>query len=165
MVKQYCAREADNFSAFCYINGLIEDMELLSDQLGESYLQIDSERLLTSHRQEQHNNVLEDLETSLFAANQEKEKIENELKQIEDYLAKMCFGVEQLFKICKCTNDPILQLLGQNNSINIFNVFLYIKIIEDTINDVLLQVYTTEKILVQTRLIIYYKLVIYHNFR
>lgn len=86
-----------------------------------------------------------------------------ELKTVERKLNTMITGIEQIFAICKCSNAPLLQLLGKtikrrktislfyclisgdNTSINYFNVLLYLQLLEQQVNYLMMFVYYKQK--------------------
>lgn len=77
------------------------------------------------------------------------DSVEATLKQTEDKLSHLLSGIDRLFKICKCTNAPLLELLGNNTEIHQYNVMLYLHILEKRIGELILSVFYKEKLIVR----------------
>ncbi|XP_968142.1 uncharacterized protein LOC656523 [Tribolium castaneum] len=144
IARKYYAQEAENFSLFKRLNNLIQELEFLGDELDTAQTSIDQERELHNARAQQQKNNLQSLENTLQLATQEVEAAEQELKGVEGYINQMLTGIETLFKICRCNNDPVLQLLGNNATINVYNAFFYLEQVEKAVHEALIAVYSNE---------------------
>lgn len=123
---------------------LIKELEFLSSDLDTSQMHIDQERELNKERAEHQETNIKSLENHLITVTKEVENTEEELKQVEQYIKHLLSQIDKLFKICKCNNDPILQLLGDNTTINVYNVSLYLGMIETMVHRAIIDVYYAE---------------------
>ncbi|CAH1382435.1 unnamed protein product [Tenebrio molitor] len=145
IAKTYYIQEAENFSLFKRVNNLIGELEFLNDALGYLHEDIDQQRATNNARLEQQRITIENLEEKLSDVEKAVKHSEEELNDVEEYISKMLAGIDSLFKICRCNRDPILQLLGDNTTINVYNVFLYLEMVEKTVHQALVDVYYNEK--------------------
>jgi hypothetical protein len=120
-------------------------LEFLNDALGYLHEDIDQQRATNNARLEQQRITIENLEEKLSDVEKAVKHSEEELNDVEEYISKMLAGIDSLFKICRCNRDPILQLLGDNTTINVYNVFLYLEMVEKTVHQALVDVYYNEK--------------------
>lgn len=150
---------------FKYVNDLIEEMECVNDELGYLHLDIDEKKLLNESRAAQQQSRLDQLTLEYEAVKSGANETADNLHQIDEQLNGMMKGISQLFRICKCKNDPIVQLLGDNNEIQFYNVLLYLEILEKKVHEVLLKVYYMDKINVKLYTIILFKLILYVSVR
>uniref|UniRef100_V5GEX1 Coiled-coil domain-containing protein n=1 Tax=Anoplophora glabripennis TaxID=217634 RepID=V5GEX1_ANOGL len=96
---------------------------------------------------------LEGVKRQYDEAKQEADDKNDELNKVEQKLAVIMKGIGQLFKLFRCSNDPLIKLLGNNGTINYYNVLLYLQILEQNIQKALVTVYHKEMGLVSFKLL------------
>lgn len=148
MVQNYYKCEAQNFSTFKFITDVIYDMELVNDQLGLLHLDIDEQRATHVFRAEGQQEKLNNLNKKLAKVGELTKESEQDLEKLNNKLSSMMQGVFKLFTLCKCSQDPLLKLLGNNSTINCFNVILYLQILEQTIHEYLIRAGYKDKFIV-----------------
>ena len=151
IAQTWCERESQNFGLFKRVNDLHEELEFLNDQLFDLRSEITIEQDLEDSREEHRRTTLEKLEAELEQVTNESQESQKNLEDMNIYINSMLKGIDELFKICKCNGDPIYQLLGHDDkSITVYNVMLYIQMIERAIHTALIAVYNNEKLEVRT---------------
>ncbi|KAK4878237.1 hypothetical protein RN001_010743 [Aquatica leii] len=95
-------------------------------------------------------NLINDLHREIEFQNNDLVYLQNaaakyDLENINKSLLQIYNGITALFKICKCSKAPFLQLLGENNRVNDYNVLLHIQVLEEAIDQYLCKAYYTEK--------------------
>ncbi|KAI4467547.1 hypothetical protein MML48_2g00018177 [Holotrichia oblita] len=145
IARNFTKQEEENFALFKYITELNKEMEDLADELGRMHVKIDEQKMLHDKRAIQQAETLENLRNELAVKTEEAEKVENELATTERVLDNLLKGIDKLFKICKCTNAPLLELLGNNTNINNYNVLLYLEMLEQRVDELIMGVYYKEK--------------------
>lgn len=148
IATQFYHQEELNFSLFKHSNNLIGEMESVNDELGDLYFQIEAKRATHENREFQQTERLNNLEIELSETIETRKNTENELQELENYFREMASGIENLFKICRCDNDPLLKLLGKNRSIQFYNALFYCEILEKKVHELLLKAHFKDKILV-----------------
>ncbi|RZC41095.1 hypothetical protein BDFB_002579 [Asbolus verrucosus] len=151
IAKKYYNREAENFMRFTYVNNLIEEMETMTHKLGNLYLDIEEQRAIVDMKNEHQKKKIQDLEMRLQQVQRTYEASEEQVKMKDKNLEKMFEGIDSIFKICRCQNDPILELLGDNKTVNIYNAMLYLELIEKKVHRAMLEVYYRNKILYEKK--------------
>lgn len=136
--------EEENFALFKYINELNREMENLTDDLNHLHLEIDDQKQLNTRRAIQQEEKLKNMNNELDDATREADEAEAEMEAKDKKLAQLLAGINKLFKLCKCSNAPLLELLGNNSEINKYNVGLHLEILEKRITDLILMVYYRE---------------------
>ncbi|XP_044260401.1 protein lava lamp-like [Tribolium madens] len=144
IARKYYIQEAENFSLFKRLNNLIQELEFLSDELDTAQTSIDDEKELHNARARQQKNTIQSLQEDLQTITQEVEEDEQKLKETERYISQMLSGIDTLFKLCRCNNDPVLQLLGDNATINVYNALFYLEQVEKTVHEAMIRVYSHE---------------------
>lgn len=66
------------------------------------------------------------------------QEAEQKLKELEN-------GVEKIFRLIRCEDAPVLNLLGSQKQVSIHNVNLFIGIIERRANHIIATISTTEQ--------------------
>lgn len=136
--------EEENFALFKYINELNRQMENLTDDLNRLHGAIDDQKQLNTRRAIQQEEKLKGLNDELEEATRAADAAEDQLEAKDRKLAQLLAGINRLFKLCKCSNAPLLELLGNNSEINKYNVMLHLEILEKRISDLILMVYYKE---------------------
>ncbi|RZC40822.1 hypothetical protein BDFB_010268, partial [Asbolus verrucosus] len=73
-------------------------------------------------------------------------------------------GIWNMFKICQCNSDPLLNLLGDNTTIKDYNI-LFFQILEKQIQEYLIKISLKDKILSEKRNISHTQEVISTDFK
>nr|CAH7769616.1 unnamed protein product [Callosobruchus chinensis] len=145
IASQYLKQEEENFALFNYVNELNHEIELLNACLLEMQEQIDEQVEISSIRAKERQATLKslqyDLETAEKKADEDKEKLEEAAEELRTVLD----GIEEIFYMANCDRGPILDLLGNNSAINLFNVKIYLGTIEKKISSIVTKVYFAEK--------------------
>lgn len=136
--------EEENFAHFKCINQLNCEMETLTEDLYHLHEAIDEQKQLNMKRAIHQEEKLKSLYDELENAKKEADEAELELVGKDKRLAQLLVGINKLFKLCKCSNAPLLELLGNNLEINKYNVMLHLEILEKRISDLILMVYHKE---------------------
>lgn len=137
--------EEENFAHFKYINQLNREMEDLTDDLNRLHLAIDEQKQLNLKRTIHQEEKLKSLNDELADATREADEADAQLEAKDKKLTQLLTGINKLFKLCKCSNAPLLELLGNNSEINKYNVMLHLEILEKRISDLILMVYYKEQ--------------------
>ncbi|CAG9820690.1 unnamed protein product [Phaedon cochleariae] len=145
IAKNFLNQEEENFAMFKYINHLNKEMEQLSDNLGTLHQKIDEQKTLHEMRRVQQEAKLNDLLDQFNEAKTTANSKVDELRKVDQKLKTIMVGIGNLFKMFKCKNDPLMKLLGTNETINNCNVILYLEILEKNIQEALVSVYYKEK--------------------
>ncbi|VEN61372.1 unnamed protein product [Callosobruchus maculatus] len=145
IASQYLKQEEENFALFNYVNELNHEIELLNACLLEMQEQIDEQVEISSIRAKERQATMKslqyDLETAEKKAVEDKEKLEEAAEELRTVLD----GIEEIFYMANCDRGPILDLLGNNSAINLFNVKIYLGTIEKKISSIVTKVYFAEK--------------------
>ncbi|GJQ76414.1 hypothetical protein Trydic_g2129 [Trypoxylus dichotomus] len=145
IARNFSKQEGDNFALFKYIIELNKEMEELSDELSQMHVKIDEQKMLHDQRGLQQANTLESLRQELIEKTAEADRVENDLNTTDRTLDSLLKGIDKLFKICKCNNAPLLELLGNNTTINNYNVLLYLEVLEQRVDELIMSAYYKEK--------------------
>ncbi|XP_045479589.1 coiled-coil domain-containing protein 63-like [Harmonia axyridis] len=151
IMESFKERESENFALFKYINELNREMEDLNDNLGYLHLDIDEQRVLMQVRAEKQQETLHKLREEVDEAVQLADAAEFALGDCDKKIAQLSSGIDDLFRLCKCSRDPIVPLLGENLKVHQFNVLLFLKILERHVQDYICDVFNAEKILTAKR--------------
>ncbi|XP_075210206.1 coiled-coil domain containing protein 114 [Lycorma delicatula] len=126
----FLKQEEENFTLFNYVNELNSEVEALQEHVNELMLNIDEQRTINRERAAQQEETL----TSLHITLKQKKVIvleaQKHLEKLDIILKTLMSGIERVFYRCKCNYSPILALVGENPSINIYNVMLCISVLE-----------------------------------
>ncbi|KAL1489851.1 hypothetical protein ABEB36_013783 [Hypothenemus hampei] len=144
IAKEFLNQEEENFAKFKYVNDLNQQMEELSDELTEYYKEIDKQKVFIESKTIQQGETLKGYEDKVIKKQQEVNKEETELHDIEARLNTIFTGIGTLFKLFRCDNDPLIHMLGHNESIHFHNVTLYLQILEKTLHEALITVHFKE---------------------
>ncbi|CAG9763017.1 unnamed protein product [Ceutorhynchus assimilis] len=142
IARNFVHHEEDNFAKFKYVNDLNKQMEELSDELAERHSRIDKQSVLHQVFNKQQQETLENLEKKVDEKQKETAKKEAELKGIDTKLNNIMTGIGSLFRLFRCDNDPIIHMLGHNETIHHYNAVLYLQILERTIHEALVTVHS-----------------------
>ncbi|XP_035733386.1 coiled-coil domain-containing protein 63-like [Vespa mandarinia] len=145
LVAYFVKQEEENFALFNYVNELNDEMECLQTKMTELTIAIDEARLLHEFREKQQVETLKNITDQLEEQTKLANEAEEELNNCDQDIEKMLKGIESLFKIVKCDNSPILQLLGDNTHVTMSNVMLYLNIIEKRITEMMHKVHWVDK--------------------
>ncbi|XP_017778058.1 PREDICTED: outer dynein arm protein 1-like [Nicrophorus vespilloides] len=145
VTEKFAASEMENFSMFQYVIELNRELEESSDELMSLHMNIDAQRKLHNLRGIQQQEKLARIELELENTQKEVGSAEKELESLETLLKDLLEGITRIFRMCKCSNAPLMELLGNNSSINMQNVLLYLEILEKKINELIVNTYYKEK--------------------
>ncbi|XP_046837533.1 coiled-coil domain-containing protein 63 [Vespa crabro] len=145
LVAYFVKQEEENFALFNYVNELNDEMECLQTKMTELTIAIDEARMLHEFREKQQVETLKNITDQLEEQTKLADEAEEELNNCDQDIEKMLKGIESLFKIVKCDNSPILQLLGDNTHVTMSNVMLYLNIIEKRITEMMHKVHWVDK--------------------
>ncbi|XP_047370258.1 coiled-coil domain-containing protein 63 [Vespa velutina] len=145
LVAYFVKQEEENFALFNYVNELNDEMECLQTKMTELTIAIDEARMLHEFREKQQVETLKNITDQLEEQTKLADEAEEELNNCDQDIERMLKGIESLFKIVKCDNSPILQLLGDNTHVTMSNVMLYLNIIEKRITEMMHKVHWVDK--------------------
>lgn len=151
LAKAFGKDEEENFALFKYINELNRETEDLSDELNRLHASIDEQRELNAKRSLRQDDKLRRLNAELEIAAREAEEAEAELVSKEATLTALVSGVDRLFKLCRCSNAPLLELLGNNADVDTYNVLLHMEILEKRVSELIVAVYYKEQLETERR--------------
>ncbi|XP_043282011.1 coiled-coil domain-containing protein 63 [Venturia canescens] len=135
LTSHFVKQEEENFALFNYVNELNDELEGLQSRVAQLRSAIDEARALNVHRGNQQAETLEKISKQLEEQTALADESEKSLAECNDVLEKLLKGIETLFKSVRCDNSPILDLLGDNSTVTMNNVMLYLGIIEKRITD------------------------------
>mgnify|MGYP005985256921 FL=1 len=137
IASTFAAEEELNLSKFKYILYMIKETEEIGERLGFLHLDIQEKNILHTTRELQQQGTLEQLHYDLEDATRIADKAEKKMNETQAVFDELLKGTFSLFKICKCNEDPLIQLLGNNTQVQFYNVELYLNILERTIHELL----------------------------
>lgn len=73
----------------------------------------DDQQILNEYRRDQQGTKLRNLQQKFRNVDKRMKSIDEELKDLDQQLKVIMKGIGDLFKMFKCKNDPLLQLLGK----------------------------------------------------
>ncbi|CAG9861365.1 unnamed protein product [Phyllotreta striolata] len=141
----YLKQEEENFALFNYVNELNHEIEILEEALKEVQEKIDEQIELARLKAQERQKTFENLRTELDTVIKQRSEDEKEAQKSEGKLTAVLNGIEDIFDLLKCDRGPILGLLGENSSINLFNVKIYLGTIEKKISSLITRLYFAEK--------------------
>ncbi|XP_050302473.1 outer dynein arm-docking complex subunit 1 [Anthonomus grandis grandis] len=141
----FLKQEEENFALFNYVNELSHEIESLTYVMDELHEKIDDQIELSNERAKQRQSTISSLQVDLDEATKKAEEDEQEVQKAADNLQKVLNGIEKVFEIVNCDKGPILKLLGENASINLFNVKIYLGTIEKKLSGIITDLYFAEK--------------------
>ncbi|KAF2904861.1 hypothetical protein ILUMI_01332 [Ignelater luminosus] len=142
---KFAKQEEENFAVFNYINVLHKEIEEITDELVQLHKEIDEQTELNNSRASQQTTTLTKLKHELQSATFKADNTQNDLNKTQNKLSQMYSGIDKLFKIVKCSNAPFLELLGDNTTINDYNVLLYLEMLEQRVSELIMNVYYKQK--------------------
>ncbi|XP_030746620.1 coiled-coil domain-containing protein 63-like isoform X2 [Sitophilus oryzae] len=145
IAKDFLRQEEENFAKFKYINDLNKQLEDTSDNLTELHNVIDGQRVLHEGRTIQQEDTLKALEEKVEEKRKSVQNKEEELKTLDQKLNVILTGIGTLFKLFRCNNDPLILMLGHNQTIHKYNALLYLQILESNIQEALVSVHQLEQ--------------------
>ncbi|CAG9861367.1 unnamed protein product [Phyllotreta striolata] len=147
IANNFIAQEEENFAMFKCINSLNGDMESITDRLANLQMQIDAQQELNEVRRKQQGVKLENLQAEYKRVKEIAENKKEELRVVNDTLKDILSSINALFKMFGCKSDPIVRLLGHNQSINNYNALLYLEILERNIVEAMVGNFYKERII------------------
>nr|XP_023013517.1 coiled-coil domain-containing protein 63-like [Leptinotarsa decemlineata] len=145
IASQFLKREEENFALFNYVNELNHEIEQLNSGILEMEEKIDEQveigKIRATERQANLNLLQADLDESV----KQTIKDEENAKKAESELIMVLQGIENIFTMLNCDRGPILDLLGENSSINVYNVNIFLGTIEKKVSALITRVYFDEK--------------------
>ncbi|XP_060531066.1 GRIP1-associated protein 1-like [Cylas formicarius] len=151
IVKTFLRQEEENFSMFKYVTFLNKEMEELSDNLSKLHSEIETHKEMRTEWEEQQENSLKELNEKVEQVTKQADAKQDELQSLEQKLNVMLKGVETLFQLFGCNNDPLIQMLGRNETIHYYNVLLYLQILENNIQEAFVDVFYKEQNIVPSK--------------
>ncbi|KAJ9576167.1 hypothetical protein L9F63_006989 [Diploptera punctata] len=137
LTAQFVKQEEENFAIFNYVNELNNEVESLQERVCELRIKIDEQRELSNERAKQQQETLSRLCQTLQEKLNDAKETEIKLKNCNTALNTLLRGIEQIFHLVRCDNDPVLALLGENVHVTPYNVMLYLEIIERRTNELM----------------------------
>ncbi|KAG5876655.1 hypothetical protein JTB14_029387 [Gonioctena quinquepunctata] len=145
IASQFLKREEENFALFNYVNELNHEIELLTSSLMEMEEKIDDQVEISETRATERHANLQLLEADLEEAKKQALEDEENVRKTESELTSVLQGIQSIFDMLNCDRGPILDLLGENSEINVFNVNIFLGTIEKRISALITKVYFAEK--------------------
>ncbi|KAK4878366.1 hypothetical protein RN001_010872 [Aquatica leii] len=145
-VDRFVSAETINMSYFNYINELHNELEHANQELVQRRTDIKNQEAVNENRAEHQKTNLNLLKTELNSKTKEIDADKKSLDGVDKVLKQIYSGLDKIFKLCKCNNGPFIKLLGENSSVNQYNVLLHIKVIEESVDNYLANVYYNEKV-------------------
>ncbi|XP_060533839.1 outer dynein arm-docking complex subunit 1 [Cylas formicarius] len=141
----FTKQEEENFALFNYVNELTHELETLNITLDDVRQRIDDQVELSRVRAEQRQCTVVSLQNELETAKKLADAEENEVRMAENSLSKVLEGIQEIFNVAECDSGPILKLLGDEATINLHNVHIYLGKIEKKLSAVVTELYFAEK--------------------
>ncbi|KAJ8957908.1 hypothetical protein NQ318_001905 [Aromia moschata] len=145
IASQFTKQEEENFALFNYVNELNHEIETFTATIADIQDKIEEQIELSQVRAQERQATLKSLENELEDAVKEADKEEENVRNAENVLNQVLTGIEALFCLLKCNRGPILDLLGENSAISLFNVKIYLGTIEKKVSAIINTVYFAEK--------------------
>ncbi|XP_018332083.1 uncharacterized protein LOC108741695 [Agrilus planipennis] len=128
---------------------LISHMNIEIEEIGKTLTTLSTE----IEKRQQIRDSMAELQKSKFeklasTAEQLEEEIAQQMEEIQrkdGCLGEIFNGIARLFGMCKCDNSPFLALLGENSSINGYNVLLHLEAIQAKLYEMVLQAIFKQK--------------------
>ncbi|KAF5287635.1 hypothetical protein FQA39_LY15838 [Lamprigera yunnana] len=143
-ITTYKQIETENLSIFNYISTIKAAICNYTQIVIDHHTKIDEQVKLRDTRELLQKQKLEDLQFKLEHITKECEEIDSRNARLEGTLQQMYGGIMKVFTTCKCSTVPFLTLLGNNTSVNEYNVLIFLKLIEEQIDQLLLRVCHSE---------------------
>ncbi|XP_044260794.1 outer dynein arm protein 1-like [Tribolium madens] len=138
IARNFAKQEEFNLSKFKFVIETIQEMESVNDTLGFLYLDIDERFALHTERDNQQKIKLLELEASLEETRNAASESQEKLNETETLFRGLLQGISSLFQLCKCVKDPLFRLLGNNTTVQFYNVGLYAQILETRVQEMLI---------------------------
>ncbi|XP_011497170.1 PREDICTED: coiled-coil domain-containing protein 63-like, partial [Ceratosolen solmsi marchali] len=145
LTQQFLKQEEENFALFSYVNELNDELEGLQTRVAQLRTSIDEARKLNVHRGEEQAETLKTIASELEKQTNEANATEKKLHEANAVMDSLLRGIDMLFHTTHCDKSPILELLGNNSTVNVENVMLYLGIIEKRINEMLNKVFWIDR--------------------
>ncbi|XP_044739405.1 coiled-coil domain-containing protein 63-like [Chrysoperla carnea] len=147
LASQFIKQEEENFALFKYVNELNFELETLNDSVDDYRKKIEVQREINEQRANQQKIRMLQLAEELEEAKNHVEESEKKLEDFQEKLKRTLEEIQKIFQMVKADNSPILELLGDNASVNIFNVRLYLEILEKRTNELIQVSYYKDKMM------------------
>ncbi|KAK6626377.1 hypothetical protein RUM43_006688 [Polyplax serrata] len=113
LAAQFVKQEEENFALFNYVNELNNELEALQEQLDEVNKNVKEQRALSQAKALEKQAAIETLQTALEEKRKEVKVAEGNLNLCQRANDDVLKGIETLYQLLKCEENPILQLLGR----------------------------------------------------
>lgn len=137
-LKQYRAH-------FNYLNQINLQYQLLEQRFSE-YIPIIIKR--SNKSKERNTQVSNDVKTiydQLTLARFETDEARKKWEDNEDYLESILMEIHDIFKSTNCDTRHMRQLLGDHTKVNLFNIKLFLRTLENRLNSMLSYIYYKEQ--------------------
>ncbi|XP_011147954.1 coiled-coil domain-containing protein 63 [Harpegnathos saltator] len=145
LTAHFIKQEEENFALFNYVNELNDELEGLQSRMEQLTAAIDEARIQNVHRDQEQAETLDKVTKQLEEQTALADAAEEDLTKCNEVMEKVLNGINALFESIRCDNSPILELLGDNTSVTMSNVMLYLGIIEKQITEMFHKVYWVDK--------------------
>uniref|UniRef100_A0A1B0CZI3 ODAD1 central coiled coil region domain-containing protein n=1 Tax=Phlebotomus papatasi TaxID=29031 RepID=A0A1B0CZI3_PHLPP len=147
LASQFMKQEEENFALFNYVNELSHEVETLNESVQRLQDSIGKEKPHTITFP--HENSLAHLKSEIDATrvceigsgrrrSQSGADRANDIKvTCDEKLNELLTGVEKIFRLIRCDDAPVLNLLGIHKKVTINNVQLFLGIIEKRTNQMI----------------------------
>ncbi|XP_055696619.1 coiled-coil domain-containing protein 63 [Lutzomyia longipalpis] len=137
LASQFVKQEEENFALFNYVNELSHEVETLNESVQRLQDSIEEQRGLNESKKKSQMDTIESLEKELELQTEKADRA-NEIKvTCDDKLNELLTGVEKIFRLIRCDDAPVLNLLGIHKKVTINNVQLFLGIIEKKTNQMI----------------------------
>ncbi|KAJ6635259.1 Coiled-coil domain-containing protein 63 [Pseudolycoriella hygida] len=144
LTTYFTKQEEENFALFNYVNELSYEVETLNESVQLVQEDIDKQKGENESKEKAQIDTIEILEQESLLSKEKADEAKQMQIKIEKELDELLQGVEQIFKLIRCGDAPILELLKTQKVITPYNVKLFLGIIKQQTNQIINSVHVTE---------------------
>ncbi|KAL1502564.1 hypothetical protein ABEB36_007689 [Hypothenemus hampei] len=145
IASMFLKQEEENFALFNYVNELSHEIESLNNIIEEINETVDEQAEITKGKTKERRVTISCLQKDLEIAIQLAKEDQKQLDEANENLQIVLTGVEEIFDIVHCDRGPLLKLLGDKEKINLYNVKIYLGMIEKKLTAIITELYFAEK--------------------
>ncbi|KAL3271761.1 hypothetical protein HHI36_022231 [Cryptolaemus montrouzieri] len=144
IAAKYLKQEEENFALFNYVNELHHELENSNKELDALQIKLDEQKAASANDIKDQQASVKMIDEYLGQVKQEVQEAGEVLKGTEEKFKSILDGIFQIFNILECDHVPILELIGNNTSINSNNVSIYLSLIEKRVSELITIAFVTD---------------------
>lgn len=137
LVNKFVETEDRNFALFNFVNEKNNEMELLSDQIGEVREEMHKFEQQGSDMEAERRAILKDLEEGQVNATKTADDHDSKIKSVNKILHQLKDGVNSLFGKTNCDSSAITSMLGSAAGVTDDTIMQYLGLVEQRTNELL----------------------------